>query len=132
VFSLVGHRLAAEQRLHDPQPVLECRLALPHRWMRHPHLRELVRHVAAAEPKDEAAAGDPIDVHGALRQDHRVRVVHAADQRPEANGARGLSERAKPAPRCVCGHDRVIREPQRVEAKALGRLDEIAGGRPVR
>ena len=95
-------------------------------------MRELVRHVAAAQAEDEAAIREAVEIGGGARQDDRVPVRGAGDEGAEADRARGGGERRQGGPGGVAEDGRVVGQPERVEAEPLDRLDEVAGGAPIR
>ena len=119
VFAVKGDRFRSEHASDDLQRLVEGFLPLFDRREVDPELAELRFVPTDADPEDEAAVADVIDIAG-QPGDHRwVAVVNAIDDRAESDPVRLRGDRGEMDP----GFGRVagvIADEERVESELFG------------
>lgn len=114
-----GEGLAAPHAADDRNCFLECLLAFRDGGELHPEVSKLVRVPADAEPEDQAAVAETVNVGGEAGGHHGVTVEGAIDDGAEADsrGLGGKDRKVNPALRSIGG---VITDEEGIEAELFG------------
>ena len=132
--ALEARRARAPHQRQQLQRVLEPREALAQRRELPAVERVLALEPARAEPAQRAPAGDDVERRHQLRQVREVAVGDAGDQRAEPDPRRHAREVAErrvalehvlPLAPDLRDLDEVVHQPQRAEARVLGRARDV-------